>query len=330
MLKKTVLAVMALSVSSLANAAMYAPEPAPTCSPGNVTIPCEAKAWDLGIQALYLKAVGDADHGYYFSNNNAYNEYDLDWGWGYRLEGSYHFGTGNDVTATWVHYDHTSTFNANLGPIGQGVVWGNQIINVNPRLEQVNFVFGQHVDAGMSKNLRFYGGLQYNQIHKNLGSFYAGLIVPPGQTAPVTSQYQIDVMRKFSGLGPVIGTDFSYDFGNGFSVTANAAASLSYGTSKAYYTHYNNVVPGVIISSASVSNKMVVPEVEAKLGASYTHTMENGSLTLEGGYQAMNYFNAMVVSKTTLPMPVPVPTSVTNSDFGLYGPYFGVKWVGSL
>lgn len=311
MLKKTAIAVMALTASGMASAAMYAPAPAPTCTPGNVTIPCEASKWDIGVQALYLQATHDAD-ATYFNTVNGYQDFKQDWGWGFKLDGSYHFGTGNDVTASWLHFDKTTDHSFDLGLQNGGV----HNYSLNSRLEQFNMVMGQHVDAGMNKNIRFYGGLQYAQIRSERDARFNTLA--PGSTS-VFTDYHVNVARKFSGVGPSIGTDFSYDLGNGFSFTANAASALLYGTSKNYMTTTIAAAPGVVIASSAASNKMIVPEVEAKLGAAYSHNMAQGVLTIEGGYQAMNYFNALVVMNNGL----------TNSDFGLQGPYLGVKWLGN-
>lgn len=306
MLKRTAIAVMALTASGMASAAMYAPAPAPTCTPGNVTIPCEASKWDIGVQALYVQPIHDAD-ATYINTTSGYHDFDQDWGWGFKLDGSYHFGTGNDVTASWLHYDKTTNQALNLGGT-------NHDYSLNSRLEQFNMVMGQHVDVGMNKNMRFYGGLQYAQIRSELDNRY--------------STVTLNIARKFSGLGPTVGTDFSYDLGNGFSFTANAAGALLYGTSKNYATATSSVLSGAVIASTAAASKMVVPEVEAKLGVAYAHNMAQGVLTIEGGYQAMNYFNALTVYSS--PNQLTVSTAgYTNSDFGLQGPYLGVKWLGN-
>lgn len=320
MLKKTAIAVMALTASSLATAAMYAPEPAPTCSPANVTVPCEAKAWDLGVYALYGKPVFDADSAYVHTVDG-YQEYNRDWGWGFELEGSYHFGTGNDVTVSWLHYDKSTdkTFTLPAGSFLGTVVPTDHNFESNVRLEQVNMLFGQHVDAGMNKNLHFIGGLQYVQIRTELDNKFAGYYPPEFGNRGLFGNYNINTARKFSGLGPMIGSDFSYDFGNNVSIDAGAAAALLYGTSKNYSTTTHSAVGngGVVVISSRASHKQIVPEVEAKLGASYTHAMAEGTAKISAGYHVMNYFNALVTA------------SNGTTDFAVHGPYFGVNWLGN-
>src|SRR3989338_274579 len=150
MLKKTTMAVLGLSISGMAAAGMYSAPPAPTCVPGDVTVPCEAKLWDLGIQALYLRPVLDADRAYESLSNDGhhYNNLDTDWDWGFRLEGSYHFSTGNDITMNWSHYDNDQYhdgFNGTLAIPGFSVLpFADYAVQSQNKFDQVNLVFGQH------------------------------------------------------------------------------------------------------------------------------------------------------------------------------------------
>jgi hypothetical protein len=318
-LKKTAVAVLAFG-SSVA----FAGTMGPVCQPGNVTVPCENQAWDLGMTALYLKPSASGAAGNYLgqTHNTAgsvvnLHDADPDWGWGFMLEGSYHFSTGNDVTVNWYHLDDNSTsarygagfthFADNINKFGSTTA-----VTVSPRWDAVNFEFGQHVDLGQFKNVRFHGGLQYARIETK-----ASVLSTSALAADTNFSYA--QTAKFNGVGPRVGSDFSYDFGNGMAVYAKAAAALLAGTSK-FNSVNNNFATGAAPASVSVngSRTAIVPELEAKLGATYTYAMAQGDLSLDAGWMFANYFNAQTTS------------AYDDSDFGVQGPYIGLKWVGSV
>jgi hypothetical protein len=302
-LKKTAIAVLALGSS-----AAFAGTMGPVCTPGSVTVPCESTAWDVGIYALYLQPTFDADNGYagfYINNNNhvQYHDWDSDWDWGFKLEGSYHFGTGNDFNVNWYHFSDT-TDNAYL----YGVAAANFTSQISNKVQwdAVNFEFGQHVDFGEHKNIRFHGGAQYVSLKNtaNITNWFGGNVGAYQET-------------KFNGFGPRAGADMSYDWGNGFSMYANTAGAILVGTSKFNAMAYTN--PNV---SASGSKDAVVPEVEAKLGAKYDYAMAQGVLSLDGGWMFVNYFNA----NHGIALP---GLGVAETDVAFNGPYIGLKWVGN-
>lgn len=313
-LKKTAVAVLALG-SSVA----FAGTMGPVCTPGSVTVPCESSAWDLGIQALYLKPAYN-DGGYYGQVVNAAGtaatlvDTDPDWGWGFKLEGSYHFGTGNDVNLNWYHLNdngidrtHTGNFvllNSNLPDVA------SERVQINPRWDAVNLEFGQHADFGQFTNIRFHGGVQYAQIKTDSAVL--------GVTA-IGTRYSYSEDTKFNGFGPRVGADASYDFGNGLAVYAKSAAAILAGKSDLNETFTSTIVPApTTVVTQSGSKTIIAPEIEAKLGLNYTYAMAQGDLSLDVGYMFVNYFNVQ-----TTPV-------LDDSDFGVQGPYIGLKWVGSV
>lgn len=315
MLKRITIALLGFIASDFLAAGTMGP----VCTPGNVTVPCIANAWDLGVQALYLRSVFDADKAYAIDSlfPIVNEEVKNDWDWGYRLEGSYHFNTGNDITINWTHYKGDVDFAGTHGfiPAFQVVNFPYTMHNED-RFDQVNLVMGQHVDFGLVKKMRFYGGLQYANIQARSSQLYA--IVVPRIATSVSFFDNTD----FKGVGPVLGIDYSYNLTDAFSLTANGASSILYGTQRYNIGYVANPVGGVI-QSVYASKKAIVPNLEAKLGVNYAYAMSHGVLNIAGGYQALNYFNALQSQLNQN-----ILGSIANSDYGLYGPYFGVTYVG--
>jgi len=322
MLRKVTLAVFGLVSSSVSIAGM--PGPMKGCVADPVTVPCEARLWDLGVQALYLESAYDADYGYGNNLVNGYRAVDDDGDWGFRLEGSYHFSTGNDITLTWIHYDNEHQQNGFSGTIPiTPVLFALNVpyaLSIDNRFDQVNLVMGQHSDFGKLKNIRFYGGFQYADIRLDATNIFQQ--TPAALVANGVQSVRQFHNTDFNGVGPVIGIDFSYNLNSNFSVVANSAASILFGTGRFNdgFLYSNNLITGARYGS----KKMMVPSLEAKLGANYAYASDYGVFNIQGGYQAVNYFNALQARGLN-----PLTALPANSDYGLYGPYFGVKWIGN-
>lgn len=316
MLKKTTLALLSLTCSGFAIAGTMGP----VCAPGNVTIACEESKWDLGIQALYLKpSYGPALSYAPTATGNPIQKIDPADGWGYRMVGAWHFNTGNDITLNWSHYDVNSGAGAFTGQYlyGPALISSPYSLHLENKYDQVNLVMGQQVNFSLTNSARFYSGLQYADLRLDRSSsFVISNPVILGNTSGVRHLNNTD----FNGVGPTLGMDYAYQLMHGLSLTANTAGSVVYGSSRYNFaTVYGN---GLVASSAYASKKTMVTSVEAKLGANYAWQIAEGLLNFEGGYQMVNYFNALQARPLTT-------GALRTADFGLYGPYFGVKWSGN-
>lgn len=320
MLKKTTLAILSLAMSGLAFAGDMG---APSCIPGDVTIPCEGRAWDLGAQALYLQPIYTADKGYERSLALGYKSVDPKWGWGYRIEGSYHFRTANDIIMTLMHYDIDTNHGDYLGPTILAPIPFPFRLHLENKFDQVNLVLGQRADLSVWDRVRFYGGLQYAKIRVDERNNY---LLP----RPLLLGLGILGLQQFrnadvNGVGPTVGIDYSYDLFSGFGLTANTATSILYGSTR--FTEGYVFLPTGLVSFGSFSSqKVVVPSFEAKLGLRYLHACSQGILNLNAGFQALNYFQAL----ESRGQAAGFASTLHSTDFALYGPYFGAKWVGDV
>lgn len=258
MFKKTAIAALVLGFSGAASAAMYAPAPAPACAAGNVTVPCEKSAWDLGVDALYLRADD--------TQFNATARPKM--GWGFALEGSYHFGTGNDVTVNWSHFKKST----DLVTVTPAVAGTQDRATVESKFDIVNFEFGQHVDFGENVDVRFQGGLQYVTAYDNLYTWEAAAAAANNNTSNL----------KLTGWGPRAGAKMTYNFGNGFGVYGDGNMALVMGK-----VETTTAANGGASATATAYGSTL--GYDAQVGVKYTHAMAQGDLTARLGWGGKHY-----------------------------------------
>lgn len=329
-LKKTAVAVLALSSS-----AVFAGTMGPVCSAVNVTVPCESTAWDVGGRALYLQPVYSGG-GYSYAavnNNNRLLDYNSTWGWGFMIEGSYHFETGSDANLNWYHFSRSANKTYTVTNTGAlpgvasvtAITTGN--ISTDPKWDAINLEFGQHVDFGEKKDIRFHGGVQFARIANTVklagsidGSVSSPLVPGPGLSGIYTATFQ----RKptYNGFGPRVGADMAYAWGNGLSVYANGATALLAGSSKVSNSYTDNQGNAL---TQSASKSTIAPVLEGKLGLAYDYAVAQGDLTLDLGWMWINYWNVTQSAGGVGPI-----ATASEGDFGVQGLYFGLKWLGNV
>ena len=338
-LKKTAVAVLALS-----SGAVFAGTMGPVCSAVNVTVPCESTAWDLGGRALYFQpnvtGAGDGSSAKTLTTGPGQSVdfgKNPKWGWGFMIEGSYHFNTGNDINLNWYHVgtSRSGGFNGSrnllsnrpgifdsIQSLPTNITVNRAYAKVNPKWDMVNLEFGQHVDFGENKSIRFHGGFEFARLTASNSLSSSGSLTTIGGSTP-SFNTRVSNNPSYNGFGPRLGADMSYDWGNGLAIYANGAAALLAGSSKFSNSFANNLLART--TTASGSSTTVVPELEGKLGAAYSYATAQGDLTLDVGWMWINYFNAMHSASGQ-----DLTNSPKSGDFGLNGVYFGLKWLGNV
>ncbi|WP_058533828.1 Lpg1974 family pore-forming outer membrane protein [Legionella saoudiensis] len=293
-----------------------------TCVSGLVTVPCRHSGWDLGAEALYLQPLYNKSLSYLGTNNNESGDVlglvtnTPPWSWGFKLGASYYFNTGNDMSLSWFHLDKTSAQVNAENTIGFGFrSMTTNVTSFKPKWDAVNFEVGQRVNLGDFKIIRFYGGVQYANISTKIHN--KDTLIVPGDYNKIS--------MRTSNFGPRIGSDLSYNLGNSFSIFAKSAGALLVGVSTLNRTVGNIDFPETINNHAK--NKTIIPEVEAKLGVNYSHSIGNSNLGLDIGYMWINYFNAQPVF---IPFgPGYASDHIASSDFSVHGLFAGLKWAAS-
>lgn len=297
----------------LCNSTVFAGTMGPVCTPGNVTVPCVRSGFDIGVHALYLKpAFSGSLYDYNFAgydSNFTFTRKDNDWLWGINVEGSYHFGTGSDLSVNWYHInDHVTIFPPPFESLLSGNTLAYGYIRTDNQWDAVNLEFGQHADFGDFKDVRYHAGLQY--AHLKLKN-YAPVDVLDIEGTILASTFN-ETSESFNGIGPRVGMDLCYNFNPAFSIYGKLAGALLLGDAKSLDSS------GGVLPFPNSSTLTIVPELDLKLGMAYTLNLANGSFSLDGGYMATTYFD-----------PLGLPANVNaSSNYGFHGPYFGVQYVG--
>ena len=291
------------------------------CQPESVSVPCPQQMWDAGIRGLYLRPDTSAMMAYDTIYNNRpehvnWQSLEGDWGWGFQLQASYHFNTGNDLTAQWLHFDNTSSQilpTYYVAPVN--IALNYQFSN---KLDQVNVMFGQKTLAGKKNTFRYAGGLQFVHIENywlNSQRFW---------NATNSGVGHYNQTRKFNGVGPLAVAGFDYELYPHFNLNLVSQMALLYGHAEAEAWIFAN---NVQTSHSYSKMDHFSPSLEQLIGLSYVYPSSIGTFNLHAGYQWIYYFNSLLNFDRTI---APVFSTVTSNNQSYDGIEFGLHWTGNV
>jgi len=302
-------------------------------------------SWEFSALALYAKpSFGGNGLGYSTFGNYGYDNFgnlvevngarnqihtvNPDWGWGFQLEGAYHYRPSLDVDLNWYHL-HTQ----NQAYLPSGTLYAGSAANlyagllrIEPRWDAVNLELGQQLDLIPDIMTRLHVGVEFARI-KNTFTNHPRLL-PTANPVFITED-----ATRFNGFGPRLGFDLARPFLNGFGIYAKAAGMLLVGTGKqsvrGYYnlpSFTSNPFPNPYSTGNYVqSNTLVIPGFEGKLGLTYDLHIGQNHFGLNVGYLWVDYLNVLVSQVGAGVVSSAISTSVA-ANYNVNGLYFGARW----
>lgn len=321
-----------------------------------VTVPNLRPGFEFSLTALALQP-GAANLNYVIYNKElptqspSWTEKEIAPGFGaaFGLGARYIFPEGRDINLNWTHLNTNSSQSIAapsaqffLGPDYQigpnGIPIRNAYGKSHFKYDVVNLEAGQFVDLGCHVEMRFFAGLSNAYLREKVDATYTGnVLVGPFQGPFSTLQ---EVRADFTGIGPRFGLQGDYFLNSGFGLRANAAVSalIGYSYAKTSYTSSAQELQALFQQSSNYQTIIdkrinhVVPGIDGKLGVFYKHAINNcTSFSLEGGYQAAVYVNAIqqYLPGTLVSEDTPLQSggifvgtmSHTQSNYSVQGPY---------
>lgn len=342
------LSVLALSLSS-ATAFAISSAPAQVL----VTVPILQPGFEFSFAALALKP-GASNLNYVIYNKElptqspSWTETELKPGFkfGFEFGGRFVFPQGNDINLTWTHLDNTTSSSIQapsdsffVGPDYQigpdSLIVRSATGKAEFKYDVINLDAGQFVNFGQNTQMRFFGGLSNTYLRELVDATYFGNVTAGPFAGPFSAARNLTA--KFTGIGPRIGMDGSYNIYDGFGVFGEGAISVLIGD---LYSKVDLIGTGVELTALfhqAINNQFikdknitqVIPGFDAKLGLSYKHTFDNCMiLTLRAGYQGAVYINAI---NQYLPQTLVQPLSTggifvdtmahVQSNYSVQGPF---------
>jgi hypothetical protein len=199
----------------------------------------------------------------------------------------------------------------------------NASSNQGTKFQDWDLMLSQFLDIGTHVQMRFLGGISYlAKLEQNTTTNYDFIDFSDKDTFTNTSR------SHFSGLGPRVGADARYDFGDGFGIVGGLSVAYFLGKLE---NNFNQVFndPDESDSYDYTDNNNIenhaVTNLRANLGVDYVYFFENQDLPtlgLELGYEVDTYLSGIGTFNFAESTGV-----ITASDVTFSGPYLNLKGV---
>ncbi|KTD17055.1 Lpg1974 family pore-forming outer membrane protein [Legionella jordanis] len=313
---------ISLSLSSFALYALPPMKDEPVCISDSLTVPCPNPQWDVGISALYLKPYSPLLQPYVFYPRE-YKAIKSEQDWGFLLEGSYHFNTGNDININWLHFDtdySDSRFRV-FEDVDIPTTFRRTDLVFDNHFNAVNVEFAQTSSIGRHSDFRYFAGLQYvyADVLRTVHDYER-----TGDPGPLFEFRGTTLDSSYQGVGPRLGIDMTRKLPASFSLFAKGAAALLVGKGKAKLSgELLSSLQTQFLTTANQRYRMV-PELEASLGASYDFNLFNGQMSLMAGWLVQHYIDIfMLVPGET----INTENKLSSHPYTLSGPFIKGKWL---
>ncbi len=305
-------------------------------------------AWSVDAVGLELKP-SFGGNGFGYSSFNNYSSMDLNgqfvgsknpkaqnfinnvqpkWSWGLGLEVAYHFQTDDFAELSWYHLGTGVDRTLPTGTVFAGNLAGFYAgeIQLYTQWNAVNIEVAHSMPLVDRTSASIHAGVAFAKIRNQFRSY-------PQRLATGSPEFVTSDTLSYSGFGPRLMGVLAYATKYGPGVYLEAGGSLLVGSSTQSTNGFQNVssFSGPLFYSAGNYSKantgVVVPEFEAKLGATYDIHLAKNIVHFNVGYLWIAYLNAMVsyTGVGVVGSSVGVPTT---SNFDLNGLYVGVQWRG--
>jgi len=274
---------------------------------------------------------------------------DRDWGWGvnvgydfpctaYGIEFDY-FKFNNKTHAINNLLDNPASFASIFFPSGVFPIGTDADLTSITSNAYLRYQYNQ-ADLKVTRQFNGCGfqlqpaiGVRYANLEHRLTFSSPATLTIPGDMSFINFLFDGEVKSKFDGAGPLLTLDANYGLGCGFGIAGRFEGALIAGQ----ITPTSFIAPTTVTTTSlspsgtartvtttnhTPKTDRLVTNVGGKLGLNYSYCFCNrSSVTLEVGYQAAKYYDAVDIIQGSFNTPEFRVTGTTTENLTITGPY---------